>query len=455
MIKHNLKKGYSIRLAGKTEKVVIDAARPKYFASQPPDFPGLKPKLEVDIGSMVKIGSPLYYDKLKPDVKFLSPASGKVLKINRGDRRAITEVVVESDGEENSIDFGSYKFDELANLSTPDIKKQLLKGGLWPLIRQRPFSKIADPEMIPRDIFICAMDTAPLAADEEFLLQDENEYFQAGLTLLKQLTVGKVYLTVDASQDKNVSAITNAEDVETHSFSGKHPAGNVSVHIHHIAPINVGEIIWYLYASDVALIGKLFLQGTYPVQRMIAVTGSSLKPEARKYYRTWLGAGVQTIVNEGTLIEDQVRIISGNVLSGRRINENGYLGFYARTLTVIPDSRERIFFGWLTPGLKDESFSRTFLSKYFPRKEYIKDTKVHGGTRAFIQTGDYEKVLPMDILPAHLVKSIIAEEIEDMIALGLLEVDEEDFALCSYICPSKIDFGKYIREGLDILEKEG
>jgi Na+-transporting NADH:ubiquinone oxidoreductase subunit A len=161
------------------------------------------------------------------------------------------------------------------------------------------------------------------------------------------------------------------------------------------------------------------------------------------------------MVNEGTLIEDHVRIISGNVLSGRKINENGYLGFYARTLTVIPDNRERIFFGWLTPGLKDESFSRTFLSKYFPRKEYIKDTKVHGGTRAFIQTGDYEKVLPMDILPAHLVKSIIAEEIEDMIALGLLEVDEEDFALCSYICPSKIDFGKYIREGLEILEKEG
>jgi Na+-transporting NADH:ubiquinone oxidoreductase subunit A len=455
MIKHKLKKGYNIRLAGKTEKVVIDAVRPKLFASQPTDFPGLKPKLEVDIGSMVKIGSPLYNDKQKPDVKFLSPASGKVVQINRGDRRAITEVVVESDGGDDAIDFGSYKLDELANLSTADIKKNLLKGGLWPLIRQRPFSKIANPEMTPRDIFICAMDTAPLAADEEFLLQDENEYFQAGLTLLKQLTEGKVYLTLDASKDGNAPAIADVKDVETHGFSGKHPAGNVSVHIHHIAPINVGEIIWYLYASDVVLIGKLFLRGTYPIQRVIAVAGSSLKPEARKYYRTWLGASVQTMVNEGTLIEDHVRIISGNVLSGRKINENGYLGFYARTLTVIPDNRERIFFGWLTPGLKDESFSRTFLSKYFPRKEYIKDTKVHGGTRAFIQTGDYEKVLPMDILPAHLVKSIIAEEIEDMIALGLLEVDEEDFALCSYICPSKIDFGKYIREGLEILEKEG
>jgi Na+-transporting NADH:ubiquinone oxidoreductase subunit A len=455
MIKHKLKKGYDIRLAGKTEQVVVDAERPKLFASQPPDFPGLKPRLEVDIGSMVNIGSPLYYDKLNPDVKFLSPASGKVLQINRGDRRAIAEVVVESDGEDNTIDFGSYKMDELANLSVPDIKKHLLEGGLWPLIRQRPFSKIADPEKTPRDIFICAMDTAPLAADHEFLLQEENDFFQAGLTVLKRLTEGKAYLTVDALRDEHVPAIVNAEGVETHEFCGKHPAGNVSVHIHHIAPIYVGEIVWYLYASDVALIGKLFLQGTYPIERVIAVAGSSLRPESRKYYRTWLGASVQTIVNEGTLIEHHVRIISGNVLSGRKINENGYLGFYARTLTVISDSPERVFFGWLTPGLNDESFSRTFLSKYFPRKEYVKDTRVHGGTRAFIQTGDYEKVLPMDILPAYLVKSIMAEEIEDMIALGLLEVDEEDFALCSYICPSKIDFGKYIREGLDILEKEG
>jgi Na+-transporting NADH:ubiquinone oxidoreductase subunit A len=455
MIKHNLKKGYDIKLAGKTEKTVVEAENSKLFASQPPDFIGLKPRLEVEEGSEVKIGTPLYYDKLRPEVKFVSPASGKVVQINRGERRAIMEVVVESDNKDEAVDFGKYAIADLEKLSADDIKKQLLESGVWPVIRQRPFSKIADPGATPRDIFVCAMDTAPLAADPEFLLQNEDENFQAGLIVLKQLTEGTIYLTVDESRDSHVPAIEKAQNVELHSFKGKHPAGNVSVHIHHIAPINVGDIVWYVYAAEVALIGKLFLSGVYPIERIVAVSGSSVKDEARKYYKTRVGTKVQALANEGNLLDDKGRYISGNVMSGRKLTENGYLGFYDRTLTVIPDSRKRVLFGWLTPGLKDESFSRLFLSKVFPSKEYIKDTRIHGGKRAFIQTGEYEKVLPMDILPMHLVKSIMAEEIEDMLALGLLEVDEEDFALCSYICPSKIHFGTYIRQGLDVLEKEG
>lgn len=455
MIKHNLKKGYEIKLAGKTEKIVVEAEKPKLFASQPPDFIGFKPRLEVEEGSEVIIGTSLYYDKQRPEIKFVSPASGKVAQINRGERRAIVEVVIESDNQNTAIDFGKHTVAELELLNADDIRKQLLEGGLWPVIRQRPFSKIADPGATPRDIFICAMDTAPLAADPEFLLQNEDENFQAGINILKKLTEGILYLTVDGSRDTHVSAIEKAQNVEIHSFIGKHPAGNVSVHIHHISPINVGDIVWYLYAADVALIGRLFLTGVYPVERIVAVAGSSAKAEARKYYKTWVGTKVQTLVNEGNMVDDHVRYISGNVMNGRKLTENGYLGFYDRTLTVIPDSRKRVLFGWLTPGLKDESFSRLFLSKIFPRKEYIKDTRILGGKRAFVQTGEYEKVLPMDILPMHLVKSIMAEEIEDMLALGLLEVDEEDFALCSYICSSKIHFGTYIRQGLDILEKEG
>jgi Na+-transporting NADH:ubiquinone oxidoreductase subunit A len=365
------------------------------------------------------------------------------------------EVVVESDDRDEAIDYGKHLPDELSKIDVDQIKKQLLESGLWPLIRQRPFSKIADPDAKPRDIFICAMDTAPLAADLEFLLENEDENFQAGINVLKKFTEGKLYLTVDGSKNTHVSAIENLTNVELHSFTGKHPAGNVSVHIHHIAPINVGEIVWYLYAPDVALIGKLFLSGHYPVDRIVAVAGSSAKPEIRKYYKTRVGTKVQSLANEGNMVDDHVRYISGNVMSGRKLSENGYLGFYDRTLTVIPDSRKRDFFGWLRPGLKEESFSRLFLSKLFPPKEYIRDTRIHGGKRAFIQTGEYEKVLPMDILPMYLVKSIMAEEIEDMLALGLLEVDEEDFALCSYICPSKIHFGTYIRKGLDLLEKEG
>ena len=455
MIKHTLKKGYTIKLAGSTEKTLVDAKKPKLYASQPFDFLGLKPRLEVEEGSAVKIGSPLYYNKEKPEVKFVSPASGKVVKINRGERRKIAEVVIESDGSDAAVDFGSCAEKDLAGLAVDEIKKKLLDSGMWPMIRQRPFSKIANPDLVPRDIFITGMDTAPLVADPEFILQDEEEYFNAGLKIIRRLTEGKVYLSLNGEVKDHLSFLQNPEGVEVHEFSGKHPAGNLSVHIHHIAPINIGDIVWYVNAVDIPLIGKLFLNGTFPTERIVAVSGSAVEAEIRKYYRTWDGADVQTLVNEGNLTQDYVRIITGNILRGRKIPEHGFIGFYNRTLKIIPESKERELFGWLTPGLDQESFSRTFLSKYFRRSEYIKDTRIHGGKRAFFQTGDYEKMLPMDIYPAQLVKSIMAGEIEDMLALGLLEVDDEDFALCTYICPSKIDFGEHIRKGLDVLELEG
>ncbi|TFH01781.1 MAG: Na(+)-translocating NADH-quinone reductase subunit A [Calditrichales bacterium] len=456
MSEHKLKQGYEIKLSGKTEKVVVDAGKPKLFALQPPDFPGLNPKLDVDEGTEVKIGSSLFHDKQNPDVKFVSPASGKVKQINRGERRKVMEVIVEADGKNDAIDFGKVSLDALSKMNADEIRKKMQDAGMWPMLRQRPYSKIANGNAIPRDIFINAMNTAPLAADPEFLLEGEEANFQAGIDVLRKLTEGKVYLSVNGAVKSHVPAIANASGVEVHAFTGLHPAGNTSVHIHHISPIKVGDIVWYVNAVDVALIGKFFLEGTFPVERIVAVAGSSVKAEKRKYYRTQLGASFSSLIHDDNDLDDVlVRYIAGNVLKGRKLNEDGYLGFYERTLTVIPESNEREFLGWLTPGLKHESFSRTFLSKFFPRKEYIKDTRVHGGSRAFIQTGDYERVLPMDILPVHLVKSIMAEEIEDMLALGLLEVDEEDFALCTYICPSKIDFGLHIRQGLDMLENEG
>jgi len=455
MIKHKLKKGYDIKLAGKTEKVLVDAGASKYFASQPFDYLGLKPRLEVAEGSQVKIGTPLYNNKERPEIKFVSPASGNVVQINRGERRKIAEVVIESDGRDEAVDFGSYDEKGIESLSTDGIKDLLLKGGMWPMIRQRPFSKIANPDLTPRDIFITGMDTAPLVADPEFILQGEEKYFNTGLSILKKLTGGKIFLSLNGAVKEHLPFLVNAPGVEVHEFQGKHPAGNLSVHIHHVAPIKVGDVVWYINAVDVPLLGKFFLTGTYPTERIVCLAGSALKAEVRKYYRTRVGTNIQALFNEGDLTQPLVRVITGNVFRGRKIPENGYLGFYNRTVTVIPDSKERVLFGWLTPGLDQESFSRTFLSRYFPRDEYIKDTRLHGGKRAFIQTGDYEKVLPMDIYPTYLVKSIMAGEIEDMIGLGLLEVDDEDFALCTYICPSKIDFGEHIRKGLDILEKEG
>jgi len=455
MIKHKLKKGYDINLAGRSAKEVVGAQQPRIFALQPPDFRGLRPRLQVEVGSHVKIGSVLFFDKTNPAIKFVSPASGQVVQINRGERRAIMEVVVESDGKDEYEFFTASDVQKIGQLDRSEIIQRLLDGGMWPYIRQRPFSKIADPGAFPRDIFICAMDTAPLAPDYNVLLQGQEENFQTGVTVLSKLTEGKVHLSVNGRTEKFTGALETVEGVEKHSFTGPHPAGNISVHIHHINPINPGQIVWYIYAPDVALIGKFFLEGKLPIERIIALAGSSVKEEYRKYYRTRLGVPVQSLVREGDLCDDHVRHISGNVLSGRKISETGFLGFYDRLLTVIPDSRKRELFGWLTPGLKEDSFTRLFLSKLIPQKEYIKDTRIYGGKRAFIQTGEYEKVLPMDILPMHLVKSIIAEEIEDMIGLGLLEVDEEDFALCTYICPSKIDFGDYIRKGLEILEREG
>lgn len=454
MIEHHLKKGYTIKLAGKARPEIAETQKPKLFALQPNKFPGVKPKLEVDIGDEVKIGSILFHDKNQPEVKFVSPASGKIKEINRGERRTLLEVVVDRDGKDEAIDFGAKTKEEIQNLKADEIKKMLLDGGVWPYMRQRPYAKIADPNAVPRDIFISAMDTAPLAPEQSILLKGSEDYLQMGIDILNKLTDGNVYLSADGTDQELHSMFDSLYGVEKHSFFGKHPVGNLSVHIHHIKPLNVDEIVWTVNAVDLVEIGKFLLTGQFPTERIIAVAGSSVKEESRKYYKTWLGANIQSLITEGDLNEVDVRYISSNVLTGRKIPENGYISFKHRMITVIPEGRDREFFGWLTPGLKHESFSRTFLSKFFPSNEYVKDTRIHGGKRAFIQTGDYEKMLPMDILPSHLVKSIIAEDIEEMIALGLLEVDAEDFALCTYICPSKIDFGEYILKGLEMLEKE-
>jgi len=455
MIKHKLTKGYDVKLAGKTDKFRSPAERSQFYALQPPDFPGIKPKLEVEVGTIVKIGTPLFIDKQNADIKFVAPASGVVSGITRGERRSIQEIIIKTDDRDEYEEFTSYDAKKIENATREELIKEMLSGGIWPYIRQRPFSRIADATAQPRDIFIVGMDTAPLAPDYKMLLDGQEDYFALGLKILARLTEGKLFLSVDGSAEERPKAFENLEGVEVHTFAGPHPVGNPSVFMHHVKPINVGEIVWYIYAAHVALIGKFFQYGKFPIERLIAVAGSSIREGIRKYYDVRLGLPIQALVNEGALSDENVRYISGNVFSGRKLYENGFMGFYDNLLTVIPESTQRDFFGWLTPGLKDESFSRTFLSRFFRSDEYVKDTRMHGGKRAFIQTGDYEKLMPMDILPSHLVKAIMAEEIEDMIGLGLLEVDEEDFALCSYICPSKIDFGDYIRQGLEILEKEG
>ena len=451
-----LKKGYDIKVAGAAEKVVTTLEIPKKVAVTPNEFRGVKVKLSVKPGDAVKIGSVLFEDKTLSDIKFVSPVSGKILEINRGERRALMEIVVENDLKDEKETVGNWKKDDLKKMDADAVKKALLKGGMWPHIIQRPFSKIANPNDTPRDIFISGMDTAPLAADLNLVMEGMEEYFQTGLDMMAKLTAGKVHLSLDLKNKSYAKAFADATGVEKHYFSGPHPAGNVGVQIHHIKALKHGEIIWTLKPFAVALIGKFFTEGFYQAERVVTIAGSSLKKG--KYFKTITGTPVINLIPENEVVDSEVRLICGNILSGRKITPDGYVSYYDNLISVIPEgTRKRKLLGYFLPGFKTPSYSNTYLAKFLmlARKDYVLDTKIHGGKRAFVATGDYESVLPMDILPVYLAKSIIADDIEEMEGLGILELDEEDIALCSYICLSKTNFGYLLRRGLNFIEKEG
>ena len=454
MAEFKLKKGYDIPIAGQAEKLLKEMEPPKKAAVQPQEFLGIKPKLAVEEGTDVKIGTVLFSDKLNPEVKFVSPLSGKVVEIKRGDRRAIVEVVVESDGKNTAEKVGDFNADSVKQMDREQLIAHLLAGGMWPLIKKRPFDKIANHAETPRDIFISGFDTAPLAADPEFLVKDEDDDFQMGIDVLNKLTEGKVYLSLNGKSKELPSALKNAKNIEINSFSGPHPAGNVGVQIHHLNPLKRGEMVWTLSAYAVVLIGKFFQQGYFVNERIVATAGSSLKQ--RQYYKTIVGAPISALITENNVVDDKIRYISGDILTGRKTTARSYVSFSEPLITVIPERKEdRKLLGYFLPGFKTPSHSKTYFSSLIPQKEYVLDTSFNGGKRAFVQSGDYERVIPMDILPVHLVKSIMADDIEEMEGLGILELSEEDIALCSYICLSKTDFGGLLRQGLDLLEREG
>lgn len=452
MAEIRLKKGYNIPLAGAAKKELETAVAPSKVALLPFEFRGIKPKLSVKEGDTVQVGSPLFTDKQNPDIRFVSPVSGKVSAINRGERRKLMEIVVENDQKSDALKIGNWSKDSLGTLGVLEIKQALLKGGLWPHIMQRPFSIIANPEEMPRDIFISGFDTGPLASKIGFLLKDRLEDFQLGIDMLSKLTDGKIFLSIP----KTDSFFSKIKGVEINVFSGPHPAGNVGVQMHHVKPLKRGEMVWQINAVAVALIGRFFSTGEFPVERIVALAGSSVKEP--KYISTTAAAPLAHLIPESKLDEGEVRIVSGNVLTGRKSNLNSYLGFYDTLITVLPEgTKKRKLLGYFLPGFKTESYSRTFFSSLVPgKKEYALDTLLKGGPRAFVMSAsDYEKVVPMDILPVQLAKSVLAEDIEDMEGLGILELDEEDVALCSYMCLSKTDFGKILRDGLDLIQKEG
>jgi len=442
-----LKRGFDIQIAGAAEKVLAGEVSPALFGVKPIDFPGLIPKLEIRPGVIVQAGTPLFHDKIRPEVKFTSPVSGKVLSVVRGDRRKMMEVIVEKNSN-GFIDFGKA---DPTKLSSGKIKELLLKSGLWPAIRQRPYHVIAKPDDVPKAIFISGFDTAPLAPDYNFIIDNSPaSFFRTGITAISKLTNGEINLVLNGIVTPS-TVLSSTSGVEISYFSGPHPAGNVGVHIHHLNPINKGEIVWFINLQDVVAIGRLFEEGIYKPERIVALTGSEIKHP--QYYKMISGGAITPIVKDKTN-PGNLRYISGNVLTGTRITSEGYLGYYDSQVTVIPEGDYYEFFGWAAPGTNKFSFSRTFASSLFPQKSYKLDTNLHGGERAFVLTGQYEKVVPMDIFPMQLLKAILVGDIEMMENLGIYEVAEEDFALCEFICPSKIEIQSIVRKGLDLMIKE-
>lgn len=443
---YKIKKGLDIRLAGEAERTLTDF-QADTIALKPTDFIGVFPKLLVQEGDVVKAGDPVFCDKAHPEVLFTSPVHGKVVEIVRGPKRILLEIIIELQSNEAWTDFGKA---DPSSLSRDEIINRLLRSGTWPMLRQRPYSVIANPADNPKAIFISGFDTAPLAPDYDFIVHGQGLAFQTGVDALRKLTTGKVYLNL-AANTVNSKVLSNTRGVEINHFSGPHPAGNVGTQIACLSPINKGDVIWYLRPQEVIILGRLFTEGRYHASRIIAVAGSQVhKP---RYYRVPSGVGIKKLL-AGNVKEGETRFISGNVLTGTRIEANGYMGFYDSQITVIPEGNYYEFFGWSKPRLHKHSFSRSYFSWLTPKKRYVADTNLNGGERALVMTGQFEQVFPFDIYPTQLLKAIIINDIEEMEKLGIYEVDEEDFALCEYIDTSKTEIQALVRQGLNTVRAE-
>ena len=444
-----IKKGLNIPLKGEADKVVASAQVSSTFMVKPTDFKNFIPKLMVKEGAEVLAGAPLFYNKEYEDVRVGSPVSGEVVEVVRGAKRKILGVKILADKETRYAEFPS---GDPSTMSREDVKQRLLDQCLWPFIRRRPYGTVARTSDQPLSIHVVGFDSAPLAADVDFILNGKEKEFQTGLDALKQLTDGTVHLNLHRNLSTS-NVLKEAKGVQVNWFSGPHPSGNVGVQIHHIQPINKGDVVFTVNAQDVVLIGNAFLTGKYDASRLVALVGPQVKHP--KYYRTVQGACIDSFASdvEGT----NNRYISGNVLTGKNVGKDGYLGFFDKEVTVLAEGNEAKFFiteGWASPGFNKHSNSRSYFSWLMPGKKYELDTNTNGEARALVVTGEYESVFPMDIYPQHLLKAIMVGDIELMENLGIYEVDDEDFALCEYVCTSKTAAQHIVREGLELIEKE-
>lgn len=442
-----LRKGLDINLKGKAVEEYFTVKEPGFYALVPDDFPGVTPKVVVKEQEYVMAGGTLFIDKNHPELKFVSPVSGVVTSVERGARRKVMSIVVEAAAEQDYEEFGKK---DVSKLDGEAVKAALLEAGLFAFMKQRPYDVIADPTVAPKGIFVSAFDSNPLAPDFEFALKGEEAHFQTGLDALAKMA--KTYLGVGSKQ-KSV-ALTQAKNVTVTVFDGPHPAGNVGVQINHLAPVAKGETVWTMGAEAVIFIGRLFNTGRVNLTRTVAVTGSEvLKPA---YCKLQVGALLTNVFAGNVTKNKELRYISGNVLVGKKVASNEFLGAFDSQLTVIPEGSDiHEMLGWIMPRFNQFSVNHSYFSWLMGgKKEYVIDARIKGGERHMIMSNEYEKVFPMDILPEFLIKAIIAGDIDRMEALGVYEVAPEDFALCEFVCSSKMELQHIVRTGLDMLRAE-
>lgn len=441
-----IKKGLNIKLVGESEKATENAIVSNSYAVRPEDFHSIIPKLVAKEGSHVKAGETLFYNKDNEAMKFVSPVSGEVTEVQRGPRRRIDAIKITADKEQTHTDHG--KFDLAADAD--QVKAHLLASGCWAFIKQRPYDVVAKADKTPKAVFISGYATAPLAADLDYTLSGKEAELQAAVTALSKLTDGGVHVSVGSSD----SPLANLSDITTYKISGPHPSGNVGTLINKVSPVNKGEVVWTVNAHDLVIIGELLLTGKFNAERIVALAGSSVKKP--RYFRTKIGSEIATMVYDNGVEQDgNDRIISGNVLSGKQVKPDGNLDYYSNVITVIPEGDDYEFFGWNKPIFNKISTSRALTFSWLtPKKKFDLNTNTNGEHRAFVTTGTYEQVFPLDIYPMQILKACMYQDLDEMEALGMYEVAPEDFALTEFVCVSKQPHQKIIREGLDLMLKE-
>ncbi|MBD2783711.1 Na(+)-translocating NADH-quinone reductase subunit A [Xenorhabdus sp. DI] len=444
-----IKKGLDLPIAGAPAQVIEDGPTIRHVALLGEEYVGMRPSMLVKEGEHVKKGQMLFEDKKNPGVVFTSPASGKVITIGRGERRVLQSVVIEVSGDEK-VTFDRYERAELAGLNREQVEKNLLASGLWTALRTRPFSRSPAPGSTPKAIFVTAMDTQPLAADPLVVIATQEEAFVDGLNVLSKLTEGKIHVCHGAG---NIPTAGNNAQITYNQFVGPHPAGLVGTHIHFIEPVSAQKRVWHLGYQDVIAIGKLFTTGELYTDRVVSLAGPQVK--SPRLVRTRLGADLLELTQD-QLKEGENRIVSGSVLYGMKTDEvRHYLGRFHTLVSVLAEGREKELFGWIAPGVNKFSITRTTIGHFLKKKRFAFSTTTHGGERSMVPIGNYERVMPLDIMATHLLRDLLAGDSDSAQALGCLELDEEDLALCTYVCPGKYEYGPVLRDVLTKIEQEG